>query len=142
MLTQANLQIYQGDSYNATVTVLNQDGTGADLTGYTAHAHIRISTADQSEVWVSMATQVTLPNTILLSLTPADTAALSYERFYWDLQVIAPDNTTATLLAGRVDVALEITSVPPGVPRPVGSLRMPGDYLTKLDPTIGFHAKI
>jgi hypothetical protein len=127
MLTQTNLQIYQGDSYNATVTVLNQDGTVPDLTGYTAQAQIRISTADQSDVWVSMTTEVTPPNTILLSIMPADTTTLIYERFYWDMQVTAPNGTISTLLAGEVDVVLEITGTLPRPPRPVYALHVPGD---------------
>jgi hypothetical protein len=112
MVGAADLEVYQGDDYAATVTVANVTGTTPDLTGYTAHAQIRLTPADHSPKLIEMVTHVSPPNTILLSIPNAQTVTLIYAHYVWDLQVTAPDGTITTLLAGYVDVTQEVTREP------------------------------
>ena len=41
-----NLDVYQGDDFNTAIDFYNDDGTDADLTGYSALAQIRRDVAD------------------------------------------------------------------------------------------------
>jgi hypothetical protein len=116
MVKRANLQIYQGDDYVATVTVKNADGTPADLSGYTAKAQIRRNVADlQPAVTVELLATIASPF-INLFLTHDQTLVLS-GTYVWDLQLteIATGAVT-TILAGQVPVTPEVT-------RDLGSLR-------------------
>src|SRR5215467_10077411 len=110
MAKRQNLTLYQGDDWAAMVTVLNTDGTAADLTGYTAQAQIREGVADQS--WLiaaSFTCAVVLPNLISISLTTAQTTLLRQPSYRWDLQVTSASGIVTTLLAGEVQMIFEVT---------------------------------
>jgi hypothetical protein len=115
MATNANLQIYQGDDYNAVVTVAGSDPTvppSQVLAGYTAQAQIRQDYADQAPaVLVEIGTSISSPD-IVLSIPHAQTVGLSGNMLRWDLQVTASDGTITTLLAGFVRVRNEVTREP------------------------------
>jgi len=112
MPNPADLSIYQGDDWAATVTVTHQDLSPVDLTGYTAQAQVRTGPADQEpDVAAEIQSTIQLPNLVLLSLSSAQTTALTGTIYYWDLQIVspAPYNQTLTVLAGKVRVTQEIT---------------------------------
>jgi hypothetical protein len=110
MLSKANLMIYQGDDYQAVVTV--SDGVtppGQILTGYTAQAQIRNGPADtNAAILVEIETAMASPD-INLTIPHADTVTLTNGPYAWDLQLIAADGTINTILAGAVYVTLEVT---------------------------------
>jgi hypothetical protein len=107
-MTRSDLSIYQGDDYSAIVTVRNADGTPADISGYTALAQIRRAPADADSVVVQTMTTVVASPNINLSLTNAQTQALT-GRYVWDLQIISSTGAITTILAGRVTVTAEVT---------------------------------
>ena len=107
MPSRAELSIYQGDSYAATVTVRTVTGAEADITGYAATAQIRLACADVSPVVAEIACVVDSPN-VNLSLTPEQTVELA-GNYQWDLQIISPAGIVTTILAGRVRVTAEVT---------------------------------
>ena len=108
-VTKADLQIYQGDDYMASVKVMNDDGTDADLTGYTAQAQIRYGPADEEEeIIVDLAPVVAPEGLIAFTIPRAVTADLS-GRYQWDLQIVAGTGEVTTLLAGDVVAVKEIT---------------------------------
>jgi len=104
----ANLSIYQGDDYAATVNVFNIDGTDADLTGYTARAQIRTGAADSTAVVAELTTTIQLPNIISLALAHEVTATLK-QAYVWDLELTDTVGTVITVLTGDVEVTLEVT---------------------------------
>ena len=107
-LTRADLVIYQGDSYAATVTVHNADGTPADITGYTAQAQIRRLVADSDPVVVvDIGTTVVSPN-VILDIPHSETEPLQ-GRYVWDLQLTTPDDQIMTIVAGKVILTAEVT---------------------------------
>jgi hypothetical protein len=107
MPSAANLAIYQGDDYAAVVTV-SGGSTQPDISQYTAQAQIRLGPADSNaQVVVEIATQISSPQ-ITLSI-PRDITAQLSGKYAWDLQLIAPDGTVQTILAGNVWVTPEIT---------------------------------
>lgn len=106
--SRADLEIYQGDSYEATVTVSNPDGTDADLTDATAESQIRRGPADSYPLVVAFTVEILMPNLILLSLTGAQTTALTGD-YMWDLELTTPERAPETLLWGAVAVQPEVT---------------------------------
>lgn len=105
MPSRADLAIYQGDDYAATVDVLDSTGASADLTGYTALAQIRRDPTDGT-VAATLQTSVAKSG-IALYLPGSDTAAL-YGSYAWDLEIQRLGIHT-TILCGWVSVASEVS---------------------------------
>jgi hypothetical protein len=109
-VSREDLSVYQGDDHSWVVTVRNQDGTPADITGYTARAQIRRAVADSDPIVVAeMASSVASP-VVNLSLTRTQTATMN-GRYVWDLQLTSDTGTVTTILAGNVNVKPEVTRV-------------------------------
>ena len=103
-----DLAIYQGDTFSATVTIRNVDGTPADISGYTAQAQIRRAVADADPVVeVEMSATVESPQ-VHLSIPHDETVGLT-GRYVWDLQIIDGSGAITTVLAGKVIVTSEVT---------------------------------
>ena len=108
-VSRANLDIFQGSDYAATVTVEYVDGTPVDLTGWTAKAQLRNGTADCSpEVIHEISTTITLPDQVVLSI-PHDTTTTLKGRYAWDLDLTSPEDAIITVLAGAANVTAEVT---------------------------------
>jgi len=108
MPSQADLSIYQGDDWTGIVTVLNEDGTPADIGTFTAKAQIRRSIADSDPVVVVEIVTVVSSPLINLSIPHAVTATLSGS-YVWDLQLTGPTGGITTILKGRAKVDSEVT---------------------------------
>ena len=112
-----DITIYQGDTYTLQFRVrnLNTDGTPGtyvDLTGCTPKAQIRTSTSATTvlaEFTATLADQTTTPGGVTLSLTAAQTAALTYGTAVWDAQVTYPSTAVQTFLQGKVTLIYEVT---------------------------------
>jgi hypothetical protein len=100
-----NLSLYAGDDVSIDVTVLNNDGTPANLTGATAESQIR-ATAD-AVTSVDFATTVT-GNVVTLALTNVQSATLPATGV-WDLQITDSGGKITTIAGGRIDVAAGVT---------------------------------
>jgi hypothetical protein len=109
---KADLLIYEGDDYSATVTVTNATTTPPDLTGFIAHAQIRNGPADSNTQVIVEVTATVSTNIVTLSIPAAQTVLLSKPLYAWDLQLHAPTGETTTILAGRVIVTAEVTREP------------------------------
>ena len=109
----ANLSVYQGDDWAATVSVTNYDGSVPDLTGYTAQSQFREASADQDpDVAAELLCTVAPPNQISLFLDHDQTTLLTDPSYYWDLQIMSPAGDITTILTGSVNVTAEITREP------------------------------
>jgi hypothetical protein len=108
MPSSADLSIYQGDDWTAIVTVLNEDGTPADISTFTAKAQIRRSIADSDPVVVVEITTVVASPLVNLSIPHTVTATLSGS-YVWDLQLTGPSGGITTILKGRAKVEPEVT---------------------------------
>ena len=108
-VARADLSLYQGDTYKATVTVTNEDGSPADLTGYSAEAQLRTDVADKAPTVVAdMTAAIRAPNFVDLSLASSITDSLT-GRYAWDLQLVSGTGEITTVLAGKVLVTQEVT---------------------------------
>ena len=109
MPDQADLDIYQGDDYAATVSVLDAAGNPVDLAGYQARAHIRKGPGQAYPVIVDVAVSVN-PNTITLAIPASQTSGLS-GKYIWDLELTSTEGIVTTILHGYVNVSNEVTRV-------------------------------
>ena len=107
---QVNLQLYEGDDFNMTLTVTDNNGLSIDLTGGTAGAQVRINT-DDATILASFDTSVA-ENVISLHLAGADTTSLPLKTV-WDCEIVAPDGTITTLVAGSINMTSEVTRPSP-----------------------------
>lgn len=112
-----DITIYQGDTYTLQfrVRAQNTDGTpGAyiDLTGATPKAQLRSapqSTTVIAEFAATLDNQTTNTGGVTLTLTAAQTAALTYDSMAWDAQVTYPSGTVTTYLRGKATLLYEVT---------------------------------
>lgn len=121
------LNIYAGDDH-AWRFVLWADvekTEAADLTGMSVKAEIRDRPGGATIVAAHVA--VTLPNTVDVSLTPADTRACPASG-RWDLQLTDAGGRVATVLAGAVKVIGDITDSSAGA---AAAARRTRGYLTE-----------
>lgn len=108
MISQGDLILYEGDDYAGTVTVRNEDGTPAVITGYSAKAQIRRAVADEDAVVAVEITTAVASPTVNLSIPHAITATMSGD-YVWDLQLTTPTGAIITVIRGKVKVTSEVT---------------------------------
>ena len=124
-----NITIEQGSTFGRLVSVeqpdLAEDPTGQtfenfDLSGFTARMHIR-RTIDSATPMITLTTEngriainpniagtPTKNNEIALSITAADTAAISSSGVY-DLEIISAGGTVSKVIRGDVTLIPEVT---------------------------------
>jgi len=97
-------------------SVVWKDSTGAivNLTGYTAELQIR-SSATSSTVVQSLTTAngklviTGAQGKVTISMTPAETQALTLRRYVYDLRVVSGTGTATRLIEGSIQVSPEVT---------------------------------
>ena len=109
---QGDNEIYRGDTFTMTVTVLS-GGVGMNLTGYTVEAKIRqteLSPTVLATFTCTLANQTTNPGQVDLTLSATDTAAMTPTTgAIWDMQVTDGSGKVTTYLKGKVDVEADVT---------------------------------
>ena len=108
MATVANYAIDQGTTFSSQVNV----GEGFDLSGYTARGKIRKSySASKYTEFITSITafnDITKSDTVTISLTAAQTAALKAGRYVYDLEVIQGSVITR-IMQGQIEVLPGVT---------------------------------
>ena len=111
-----DLHLYRGDTHSIRVTLWADDAHTVpyDLTGAEVEAEIRDRSA--GTVVVVLDVDVTLPNTVEITMTP-DMYEDCPPKGVWDLQVTTGAGEVLTPLAGVVTVTADVTDslVMPGV---------------------------
>jgi hypothetical protein len=112
---RVNLTIYQGSTFLKTLTwKTGEPAAPVDLTGCSARMQVR-QPLDSSVVLLELTTgngRIALggaAGTVELSMTAADTAALTWPYGVYDLEIVHPGGDVRRLLAGKVKVVLEVT---------------------------------
>lgn len=109
---QHDFEIKQGATFTRTLTI-SDDGTARNLTGYTARMSIRRGANDATEL-LSMTTGnariaiIALSGVVTLTLTAAETAALTWLRGVYDLELVSGTIVTR-ILEGAITVSPEVT---------------------------------
>lgn len=106
-----NMLVQQGTTYNQTITVKNAANTAPiDLTGCTAQAMIRETYADPTPAATFLCEIATgTDGKIQISLTPTQTAALTFERGVYDIELTYPSGAKDRILQGNVVISKEVT---------------------------------
>ena len=113
MAAIANLNIDQGASFSSAVTVKNADGTGFNLTGYTAAAKMALgynSTRTRTTMTTTIAGDPTT-GVVTLSLTPTQTAALDAPaRYVFDVEITQTSSGDVTrVIEGIISIRPQVT---------------------------------
>lgn len=109
-----NITIYRGDDYSMIFRMKDSvTNTYVDLRERTGRAHIRaeaLSDVILDSFTVTILDQVATPGGVMLSLSPAQTAALPLSGGVYDVELFNATRTwVRTPLAGRVIVVPEVT---------------------------------
>lgn len=106
-----NITIYQGDTYEQTFRFRLSDGTYMNLAGYTGSAEIRRVPSEDIVLATFTVTMLEDNESLQISLTPEETAALTVGRrpYSWDLQLVDSEGFVTTYLAGSVRILEEVT---------------------------------
>lgn len=106
------LALYRGDSYSWRFVLWADAGKTipADLAGVVAKAEIRDKPAGSNLTALTCAIET--PNAILVTLDATLSARLP-AKGVWDLQLTYPEGAVATVLAGAVTVAADVTDSSP-----------------------------
>lgn len=111
---QFTLEIAQGETLAQTFVWQNDAGQPVDLTGYTARMQVRERHESQTVLL-----ELTTANggiqlggasgTITLSMSATQTAALTWRRGVYDLELVSPAGVVTRLLEGVATVSPEVT---------------------------------
>jgi hypothetical protein len=105
---QYPMKLYRGDTYRWQFVLRDDEGKTqpTDLTGVVPKAEIRDKPS--GAIKATIGCTITAPNIIDAVLLAADCALLP-AKGAWDLQLTYADGDVATVLAGTVDVTLDVT---------------------------------
>ena len=114
MLVYYNLDIIQGSTFSAQLSVKNSDGTAVDLNGYSVRGHIRYNYgASNALLDLAPTINTTAPYTaasgiINVNLTAAQTANLPVVMGVYDIETYNSSEVNK-VLDGKVKVHPEVT---------------------------------
>ena len=114
MAGEYDLEILQGETYSKQFIWKDSAGANGNLTGYTARMQVRQSKASDT-VLLELTTangRIALggsAGTIDLSLNATTTAAITWKRGVYDLELVASNGVVKRLLEGEVTVSKEVT---------------------------------
>jgi hypothetical protein len=105
-----NLVIYRGDTATWQFVLWEDVGKTVpfDLTGASAKAEIR--SRPGGVLMVTLDVSLAMPNTVIVSLSEANSLTLNGGVYAWDLPVTLSSGTVQTMVAGPVTVTEDVTA--------------------------------
>lgn len=109
-----DFEIEQGTTFNKEFLYKDVNDDPVNLSGYTARMQVR-STVSSADVLLSLTTsngRITMggaAGTIDLDLTATDTAAITWRRGVYDLEIVSSNGTVTRLLQGVITISREVT---------------------------------
>jgi hypothetical protein len=107
MAQKVNLVIDQGTTFSTTFDIKDDAGAPIDFTGYTGSAQIRKHYTSSNAV--SFTVSANSSGVITLSLTSNATSNLTAGRYVYDVEMVAPGNTTSRIVEGIVTLTPQVT---------------------------------
>ena len=118
MATRADFIIDQGSTFSTTITPANSDGTLLDLGGsYTARGKIRKAYGSSSSTsFTATVNDLDSPcqDTVTISLSSTQTAALQAGRYVYDVEIVNANSTPndiTRILEGQVEITPSVTQL-------------------------------
>ena len=116
MLVYYNLDVIQGSTYSAQLSIKNSDGTPVDLNGYFVRGHIKYSYGDETALLdltpeVNITSPLTAASGVIdIKLTAVQTATLPIIMGVYDIETYRNDTGEVNkVLDGKVRVHPEVT---------------------------------
>lgn len=107
MAQKVNLVIDQGTTFNTTFDIKDDAGNPIDFTGYTGTAQIRKHYTSSNAV--NFTVSANSSGVITLSLTSNATNGMAAGRYVYDVEMVAPGNTTSRIVEGIVTLTPQVT---------------------------------
>lgn len=109
-----DFEIEQGATLLKPIVWKDSNGTPVNLTGYTAKMQVRRNAADPTVLLELSNTNGRLSitpgtGTVTLIFSAATTAAITWTRGKYDLELTSADGTVTRLIEGEITVSKEIT---------------------------------
>lgn len=107
-----DFEMLQGDTFKWDITVTDTDGSIFDLTGFNVRGMMRERYTDTNPAETFACSVTSIPNgTVRVSLTAAETAALSKGLYYYDIEIYTSDVVPEVykIYRGRISVLPEAT---------------------------------
>jgi hypothetical protein len=108
-----DITIEQGSGFSLPLTYEAPEGSFVDFTGSTARLHVR-SKYGATETLIELNTEnggieLTEDGEITLSVSAEDTAALTFSRGVYDLEIVPPAGEPYKIIKGNVFLKREVT---------------------------------
>lgn len=103
--------IYQGSEFEVDIDY-QEEGVDFDLSGYTAQLQIRLKDSSTSTIYDTDddVDSITISgNTVSIRIPAASTAAFTFRRAHYDLEITSDANKTYRILQGVMTLNKEIT---------------------------------
>ena len=113
MATHVNLTMDQGTTFEAIVTVSNEDGSLFDLTDLTASSQMRKSYYTNTFITITATVDGDPENgDVKLSLLPVETDSIKAGRYVYDVEVRNGDDTyVKRVIQGVITVSPQVTKI-------------------------------
>lgn len=105
-----DLELYKGDYFPLTVTLVQPNGLPLNLTGYTAQAVVRANFGDPVVYNFTVSIPAPENGKVELVLPSAVTAGIEPGSYIWDFQIKEPSGNARTYIAGDVTVYNEVSN--------------------------------
>ena len=111
MTLRYDLRINQGETFQLTIPVLDDDGSAASLTGFTAKGQIRSHAASPTVLYEWSATNANLAfedNDVVLTVPAAHSSLWTFRTGVWAVELVDGAEVTSRLVGGMVIVHPEV----------------------------------
>ena len=103
-----NIVIPQGSDFTKTFNSVESNGSATDLTGYSASASLKKHFDSNTSVDFSVSI-VELSGQVSIALTSAQTSAIEFGRYYYDVVITSPTDVKTRLAEGMALVSPGVT---------------------------------
>lgn len=109
MAAFSEIIIEQGATFSTTLNVEDSVGTAINLYAYTANSQMRKSYYSSTAYTITSDVTGTANGEITLSMTAANTAALTAGRYVYDVKITSPSSVVTRVIEGIVTVLPSVT---------------------------------
>ena len=111
MAVYSNMTIDQGTDFSSAIDVTDADGDPVNLTGYTVKGQIRKSYTSSTAVDLTCAVSNAAAGIISIALTAAQSNAMKYGRYLYDVEMTSSGGAKTRVLEGQVEITPGVTQI-------------------------------
>lgn len=111
MAVYSNITIDQGTDFSSAIDVTDADGDVVNLTGYTVKGQIRKAYTSSTAVDLTCAVSNAAAGIISIALTAAQSNAMKYGRYVYDVEMTSSGGAKTRVLEGQVEITPGVTQI-------------------------------